>query len=64
MTYLGHGGDQNGFISYLEFNPAKKTASLIVFNTNIIYPAGTSAEGDLVMRLRKQVRMLHEAAGK
>jgi CubicO group peptidase (beta-lactamase class C family) len=22
-TYLGHGGDQNGFISYIEFNPEK-----------------------------------------
>lgn len=59
--YLGHGGDQNGFISYLEFNDKRKTASLIVFNTNIIYPSGTPAERDVVMRLRKEVRKLHEA---
>ena len=61
VKYLGHGGDQNGFISYLEFDPKKKTASLIVFNTNILYPAGTPPEGDIVMRLRKQVRGLHDA---
>jgi CubicO group peptidase (beta-lactamase class C family) len=29
-TYLGHGGDQNGFISYIEFNPKKRTASILV----------------------------------
>lgn len=59
--YLGHGGDQNGFISYLEFNPKKQTASLIVFNTNIIYPTGTPPERDVVMRLRKEIRKLHQA---
>ena len=59
VRYLGHGGDQNGFISYLEFEPERKTASLLVFNTNILYPAGTPPEGDMVMRLRKQVRALH-----
>lgn len=59
--YLGHGGDQNGFISYLEFNSAKKTASLLVFNTNILYPTGTPPEQDMVMRLRKEVRRLHQS---
>src|SRR5690606_10897014 len=29
---IGHGGDQNGFISYLEFEPATHTASLMVMN--------------------------------
>lgn len=60
--FLGHGGDQNGFISYLEFNVRKKTISLLVFNTNILYPPGTPPEGDVVMRLRKEVRKLHLAA--
>jgi CubicO group peptidase (beta-lactamase class C family) len=58
--YLGHGGDQNGFISYIEFNPKKRTASVLVFNTNIILPANTPPEKDTVGKLRKAVRVLHE----
>jgi CubicO group peptidase (beta-lactamase class C family) len=60
-TYLGHGGDQNGFISYIEFNPKKRTASVLVFNTNIILPANTPLEKDTVGKLRKRVRQLHES---
>lgn len=59
--YLGHGGDQNGFISYIEFNLKKRTASILVFNTNIILPDNTPPEKDMVSRLRKAVRRLHEA---
>lgn len=58
-TYLGHGGDQNGFISYIEFNLKKRTASILVFNTNIILPANTPPEKDMVGKLRKAVRVLH-----
>lgn len=61
-TYLGHGGDQNGFISYLEFNPKKRTASVLVFNTNLILPEGAPPEKDMVGKLRKAVRRLHESA--
>lgn len=57
-THLGHGGDQNGFISYLDFDPAKREASIIVFNTNIILPDNTAPEKDVVSRLRKSVRAL------
>ena len=57
-THLGHGGDQNGFISYIDFDPAKREASVIVFNTNVIYPANTPQERDVVYRLRKAVRSL------
>jgi CubicO group peptidase (beta-lactamase class C family) len=60
-TYLGHGGDQNGFISYIEFNPKKRTASVLVFNTNIILPANTPLEKDTVGKLRKAVRRLHDS---
>jgi CubicO group peptidase (beta-lactamase class C family) len=59
--YLGHGGDQNGFISYIEFNPKKRTASILVFNTNIILPADAPPEKDTVGKLRKAVRQLHES---
>ncbi len=58
-TFLGHGGDQNGFISYIDFEPASKQASIIVFNTNVIYPANTPPEKDVVSRLRNAVRELY-----
>ncbi len=57
-TFIGHGGDQNGFISYIDFEPATKQASVIVFNTNVLYPEGTPQEKDVVSRLRKGVRGL------
>lgn len=60
-TFLGHGGDQNGFISYIEFNRKKRTASILVFNTNIILPDNTPPEKDTVGKLRKAVRGLHES---
>lgn len=60
-TFLGHGGDQNGFISYIEFNPKKRTASIIVFNTTLILPDNTPVEKDLVGKLRKAVRRLHNS---
>jgi CubicO group peptidase (beta-lactamase class C family) len=56
--HLGHGGDQNGFISYIDFDPDKRAASILVFNTNVIYPENTPAEKDVVSRLRKAVRDL------
>ncbi len=58
-TFLGHGGDQNGFISYIDFEPATRQASIIVFNTNVIYPDGTLQEKDVVSRLRNTVRDLY-----
>lgn len=57
-THLGHGGDQNGFISYIDFDPTKREASVIVFNTNLILPAGTPPENDTVGKLRRAVRAL------
>jgi len=56
--HLGHGGDQNGFISYIDFEPKKSAASIMVFNTNVIYPDNTPAEKDVVFRLRKAERKL------
>lgn len=58
-TFLGHGGDQNGFISYIDFEPATRQASIIVFNTNVIYPPKTPAEKDIYSRLRNAVRGLY-----
>jgi len=56
--HLGHGGDQNGFISYIDFEPKTREASVMVFNTNVIYPANTPPDGDVVTRLRNEVRKL------
>lgn len=53
---IGHGGDQNGFISYIDLEPATRTASIIVFNTNVIYPQGTPVEKNVYARLRTFVR--------
>ncbi len=57
-THLGHGGDQNGFISYIDFDPSKREASIIVFNTNLILPDNTPPEKDIVGKLRKAIRGL------
>src|SRR5215813_4357912 len=54
--HLGHGGDQNGFISYIDFEPKKREASVLVFNTNVIYPPKTPPESDVYSRLRNAVR--------
>ncbi len=58
-TFLGHGGDQNGFISYIDFEPATRQASIIVFNTNVIYPNNTPPEKDVVSRLRTSLKALY-----
>ena len=57
-THYGHGGDQNGFISYIDFDTTKREASILVFNTNLILPDGTPPEKDMVSKLRKAVRAL------
>jgi CubicO group peptidase (beta-lactamase class C family) len=57
-THYGHGGDQNGFISYIDFDPTKREASILVFNTNLILPEGTPPEKDTVGKLRKAIRAL------
>lgn len=60
-THLGHGGDQNGFISYIDFDPKKRAASILVFNTNVIYPANTPADKDFVSKLRNLTRSLYRS---
>ena len=55
---IGHGGDQNGFISYLEFDPAARSASLMVMNTDVAYPPNTPAGDTVVHRLRTTFRTI------
>jgi len=56
--HIGHGGDQNGFISYIDVDPDRREASVIVFNTNIVLPDNTPAEKDMVGKLRHAIRSL------
>ena len=58
-THLGHGGDQNGFISYIDFDPKKRKASILVFNTTVTLPEGAPADRDTVSTLRRAVRALY-----
>jgi CubicO group peptidase (beta-lactamase class C family) len=56
--FVGHGGDQNGFLSYLEFEPATRTASLLVVNTTVNYAENTLPENTVIHRLRTAIRGL------
>ena len=56
--HLGHGGEQNGFVSYIDFDPQKQTASILVLNTDVTYPSGTPAENEAIYRLRTAIRRL------
>jgi CubicO group peptidase (beta-lactamase class C family) len=56
--HIGHGGDQNGFISYIDVEPKKKAAAVMVFNSNVILPREAKAESDPVYRLRIAERKL------
>lgn len=56
--HLAHGGDQNGFISYIDFDPVKREASILVFNTNLVLPDNAPPENDMVGKLRRAVRGL------
>jgi len=58
-TFVGHGGDQNGFVSYIDLEPATRQASIVVFNTNVIYPNSAPPEKDVVSRIRTSIRGLY-----
>ncbi len=58
-TFVGHGGDQNGFISYIDFEPATRQASMIVMNTNITYPINIPPEKNVVSKMRSAIRDLY-----
>src|SRR3954469_2519398 len=56
--HITHGGDQNGFISYIDIEPKKREAAVIVFNTNVIMPKNAAAEADPYFKLRTAERKL------
>ena len=59
--FFGHGGDQNGFISYTEFNLKRKSFSIIVFNTTVVSSSQNDGQDDVVMKLRRATRKLHQS---
>ena len=58
-TFFGHGGDQNGFISYIDFEPATRQASVVVFNTDVAYGPEVAPEKRMVFRLRRAIAELY-----
>lgn len=58
-TFYGHGGDQNGFISYIDFEPATRQASILVFNTDVAYAASFPVESRIPNKLRRSIAGLY-----
>ena len=60
--HVCHGGDQNGFISYIDVEPKNREAAVMVFNTNVIAPRNASAESDVYFKLRTAERKLFSSS--
>ena len=56
--HFGHGGDQNGFISYLDVDPDKRKAAIVVFNTNLLAPESAGGELKWADNIRRSVTAL------
>lgn len=50
--HFGHGGDQNGFISYIDVDPDKRKAAIIVFNTDVAAVDGQKWDNSLRLAVR------------
>lgn len=55
-TLIGHSGHQNGFFSYIDFDPKSKSASILVGNTDV--SGGNEIQKGLEGKLLKQARTL------
>lgn len=55
-TLIGHSGHQNGFFSYIDFDPKSRSASILVGNTDV--SGGNEIQKGLEGRLLKQARTL------
>ncbi|MBX7054315.1 MAG: beta-lactamase family protein, partial [Pyrinomonadaceae bacterium] len=53
--HFGHGGDQNGFISYIDVDPDKRIATIFVVNTDVA-PSVNSA----ITPLRNSIRSFYQ----
>jgi CubicO group peptidase (beta-lactamase class C family) len=59
LKFITHGGDQNGFLSYIDVDLEKRSSSVMVVNTNVIYPPNTRSDKVSIARLRRAIRTLH-----
>jgi len=59
---IGHSGDQNGFIMYIDFNPKARCASILAFNTNLQLPDDTPQEKNPLWKMRAALRNLFKSA--
>ena len=55
---IGHTGDQNGFIMYIDFSLKTRSASILAFNTNLQLPDDTPPEKNPVQKIRIALREL------
>lgn len=53
--HFGHGGDQNGFISYIDVDPDKRIATIFVVNTDV-----AGSENSAITPIRKSIRSLYK----
>lgn len=61
---IGHSGDQNGFIMYIDFNPKTRCASILAFNTDLQLSDDTPTEKNPLAVIRAALRKLFESAAK
>jgi len=60
---IGHSGDQNGFIMYIDFSPKTRCASILAFNTNLQLPDDTPPEKNPLQKMRTALRNLFKSVG-
>ena len=48
--HILHGGDQNGFISYIDVEPKNREAAVMVFNTNVITPRNAPPDSGRILQ--------------
>lgn len=60
--HIGHGGDQNGFISYIDVEPENREAAVMVFNTNVFASRNEPTGADVYSRLRRSERKLFSSS--
>lgn len=60
---IGHSGDQNGFIMFIDFSPQTRCASILAFNTNLQLPDNTPPDKNPVAIIRNDLRKLFASDG-
>ncbi len=58
---IGHSGDQNGFIMYIDFQPKTRCASILALNTDLQLPNDTPTEKNPVAVIRTALLKFFES---